>query len=543
MASCIAGEVQILSFQIDQVGPDNATPVSGFTISFKQQGHPEVLRLIGEAIDISHPEDLRDQWIHPSRQQRFVLAPTPGKESRPFDDEFAELEGLEAQSHHLQTLIGEQKHVIHQLLRDDFHTFCSTIKECDSLKCIFQTIVHKLPHYAHIVSLHFRHHRLWHHKTAASEIDSSVDGIRKQGDNAVLYGGAKEYLGPPRDEHDASPEVSHDELDASPPDNVETSPTPLSYSGYTSPSPISSQTRHLSATPTPHYTGNDRQPLSSQSHYNTTAPFPQFDHPPPGPFYLFIHLLPALLLIGISVVILLALRHFKLLCASPRSRASRSASREERRSRRAYRRAELQHVWKNWWNRYRSPASTNDYEEKRTLILEQEDVLEDVMQDEIRGLRVAQEIVGEMVRAEEGRARLYQEANMPQHQRPYTAAEFESSSSHPPFSPTAPTLSRIDSLPRYARRSSNVSSNSAGSSVPPPQYEQELEGDIDVVDGFTYSRTFGAGNSHTLEYGYDGTDDSSPDSSVVDCSPRMSFDTGRTSLITTTIVKDRAGGC
>jgi len=54
-------------------------------------------------------------------------------------------------------------------------------------------------------------------------------------------------------------------------------------------------------------------------------------------------------------------------------------------------------------------------------------------------------------------------------------------------------------------------------SLPPPRYEEEIEGEMTVVDGFRYTPT--------------STDDT-PDSSVIDCSPRMSCDTGRTVVTT-----------
>ena len=58
-------------------------------------------------------------------------------------------------------------------------------------------------------------------------------------------------------------------------------------------------------------------------------------------------------------------------------------------------------------------------------------------------------------------------------------------------------------------------------SLPPPQYEEELEGELAVVDGFQYTPS-----SSSVDVDVD--DDNTPDSSVVDCSPRMSCDTGRT---------------
>lgn len=109
------------------------------------------------------------------------------------------------------------------------------------------------------------------------------------------------------------------------------------------------------------------------------------------------------------------------------------------------------------------------------------------MQNDINTLRTAHELAEEMMHAEEGRARLYYQANLP---------------------PSRPTPVELDTR---NRRDSSTSYISA-----PPTYEEELEGDMTVVDGFSYTPS--------------GTDET-PDSSVVDCSPRLSFETS-TSVLT-----------
>lgn len=331
------------------------------------------------------------------------------------------------------------------------------------------------------------------------------------------------------DDINAVPE-EYDELGPSPAHHDEIPKTPLTHHDHASTTPIPSQARHLS-TLHPLETG---LPLPSPSHTRTPDSVPtEYTHS--TLFYIFRHLIPPLLLfIILCSIIFLTIRRLNLLCASPYSRASRASAREERRTRRAYRRAELEHAWRNWWNRYRHPTCTNDYEEKRTLILEQEGVLEDAMQDEIRGLQVAQEIVRDMIQAEEGRSRLYHQANLPQHQQSrQRTTEHEATPSSQSSSTTNPVFKTINphsySLAGH-RRSSSASSESA-SSLPPPSYDQELDSDIDVVDGFMYTATFGSGHTHGMSEDGDGYGvDTTPDSSVVDCSPRMSFDTGRTTL-------------
>lgn len=124
------------------------------------------------------------------------------------------------------------------------------------------------------------------------------------------------------------------------------------------------------------------------------------------------------------------------------------------------------------------------------MIVEQGGVLEDVMQDEIRNLRTAHEIVGDMVRAEEGRALLYHQANSPLSRRMMSPAELDAG-----LGSSSMAVQNTDYFP------------------PPPRYEEELDDGMTVVDGFRYTPS----NS-----------DTTPDSSVVDCSPRLSIDTGRT---------------
>lgn len=133
------------------------------------------------------------------------------------------------------------------------------------------------------------------------------------------------------------------------------------------------------------------------------------------------------------------------------------------------------------------------------------------MQDELRALRSAHALIEEMYDAEEGRSRLYRAANRPG----ASAAELD-----------AAGVVRSSSRRRRRRRDSVTGSVLDDSPLPPPpQYEEELEGDLTVVDGFQYTPRSS-----------NGTDDSSssivndytPDSSVVDCSPRMSSDTART---------------
>jgi hypothetical protein len=154
-----------------------------------------------------------------------------------------------------------------------------------------------------------------------------------------------------------------------------------------------------------------------------------------------------------------------------------------------------------------------DYEEKRSLIQEQEGVLEEAMQEEIRQLRAAHNVVNDLVRdAEEGRVMNHAPACNCQHQQPRAPySPLSTASTYPPTSlPEIPSrpLSRTDSLPSYR-----------SDPTEPPNYDSEVDMSQIVANGFRqYTAT-----STTSEVSSHWT----PDSSVVDVSPRPSADTLR----------------
>ncbi|KAH7084527.1 hypothetical protein FB567DRAFT_604426 [Paraphoma chrysanthemicola] len=201
-------------------------------------------------------------------------------------------------------------------------------------------------------------------------------------------------------------------------------------------------------------------------------------------------------------------------CSSLRTRTERAAAREERDTARAYRRAARRHAWRNWWrgNWRKDEERIADYEEKRALIQEQEGVLEDAMQEEIRQLRAAHDVVNDLVRdAEEGR--VIGHAPCTCHRASHSAAPYSPTvaSTYPPSSvPEIPSrpLSRTDSLPSYR---SNPPSE-------PPNYDSDVDMSEIVANGF---------RQYTSSTTSEATSHWTPDSSVVDVSPRPSAETLR----------------
>lgn len=134
------------------------------------------------------------------------------------------------------------------------------------------------------------------------------------------------------------------------------------------------------------------------------------------------------------------------------------------------------------------------------------------MQEEIRQLRAAHDVVNDLVRdAEEGRVIAHGPCHCHRHhaQAPYSPLSV--ASTYPPTSigdiPSRP-LSRTDSLPSYR----------SNTSTEPPNYESEVDMSEIVANGF---RQYTA--STTSEVSSHWT----PDSSVVDVSPRPSAETLR----------------
>jgi len=155
-----------------------------------------------------------------------------------------------------------------------------------------------------------------------------------------------------------------------------------------------------------------------------------------------------------------------------------------------------------------------DYEEKQSLIQNQESILEEAMQEEIRQLRAAHGVINDLVsQAEEGRVVTYPH-NYPhytEHTSQIPCSPLSTASTYPPTSiPEIPSrpLSRTDSLPGYRSDTSNE----------PPAYESDEDVSDMVPNGFRnyYPSTASSTASQWT-----------PDSSIADVSPRPSADTLR----------------
>lgn len=277
-------------------------------------------------------------------------------------------------------------------------------------------------------------------------------------------------------------------------------------------------------------------PYSTTTNTTRVASPPSLDNAPTHQSYLLTHKIHAALGVVFSALCLgclTTLLHRR--CCNPRAKADRAFRREQWRNQREYRRAARRQAWKDWWANNlglgpclccggRKDRRMADYKEKRSLILEQEERLEGHQQEEIRYLVGSQ--------AEEGRAGTGQRVAMPRSSRRsgYEPPE-RRRERHATREVRANTggSDTSEQLPRYHSRES---SSSCGR---PPSYRtrassmQQLPAsetsDVDlaarVANGFPQRPTEG----HDWA---SGSDDETPDSSVVDVSPRLSSETIRT---------------
>lgn len=368
----------------------------------------------------------------------------------------------------------------------------SDFSNCSSIRCYFRTAARKIPVLAHWIANHFRHH-------AHNDTESFLNGthahcfdnheqLTTQPDTTSFgYDDVEGFDANDKIQVTARPSISPvRSVDVAMPTITSASMSPEAPQGTQQPRPPSDD-----ANEPPTWAGHHRPPWG-----NGPPPWAKPGSKPPWQGHTGhphsgvsqqlvptlttrqiwrIHLIGAL--IGLLIVLLFTaclftcIKHRTRIFRDPRRRAEIMALREEWLTKRAYRKAACKHRWRTfvksiWWTR------KSEESEKHTMLAGQDDV---VVDREIKNLRAAHRFVGDMMRAEQG------ESN-------FTAS-------------SSTTRSRSESLPSYTSG--------------PPEYTYGQEGDISVIDGFT-------------GYTPSNTDDT-PESSVIDCSPRMSFETQRTS--------------
>ncbi|USP75404.1 hypothetical protein yc1106_02678 [Curvularia clavata] len=452
---------QLLTLSIKAIDGKQLDTPSGFTISFKPHtSPPSLLRLESVPNPSASNKDVAESWREPPQALRLVVAENADSpaQAESLEDDVRQLKALEAELQVLQDLIAKQKKHIHSRLRKEAQSVSQELSDCDTISCIVKTIVDKA-------------HGAWR-----------IAYIRFQPNQKPTAMGRPEHAFAQVNDH-----VAQVAQLAQPPENgsrVAAAAAPQTYT-------------------------------AAAIHIDVF----QVELPPrPTKESAFIVALEITFGILCCGCLFTAIRHK---CSSLRTRTERAAAREERINARAYRRAARQHAWSTWWrNRWRGNWARRrdseriaDYEEKRALISEQESVLEDAMQEEIRQLRAAHDVVNDLVRdAEEGRNINHAPCVCQRHQSNVPCSPLSTASTYPPTSlPEIPSrpLSRTESLPSYR----------SGTPTEPPGYDSDQDMSEVVANGFHQY----AAASTTSEVSSHWT----PDSSVVDVSPRPSAETLR----------------
>lgn len=479
---------QILTVNIKSIDGIPIDSASGFTISFKQNSSPPTLLRLETVPDLA-PE-LTDIWRDPPAHLRLVFGNSTAASPASLEDEIRELRALQAELEAIQRAVATKKQHINSQIRKEAKCFTEELKHCDSVSCVLKTVAGKAHGAWRVVYL--RLHR-----------DESTDMGRPDEAYASAHVASQRY---------GSINVA------------DTTPSEASKEETEEPRPYAGPTGDLPPRP------QQRQ----------------------APYLIALEIALGVLCCGCLVAVI---RHK---CSSLRTRTERAADYEERYNARAYKRAARRHAWRNWWrgNWRRSPHDAHriaDYEEKRALIADQECVLESAMQEEIRQLRVAHNVVNDIIRAEEGRTTPQtQTQTQPQCTCQHPDPRFHIgqgppsvTSTYPPSTiPEAPSrpLSRTSSLPSYRSRAPSdpptytypytYDSDSEAEALSPSLSSSSGTSGFSpvVVNGLRYeARSLDArGYTSTSSYSVAGESGRwTPDSSVVDVSPRPSAETLR----------------
>ena len=515
--------VQVFTIVLNGDNHEALSPTTtshGFTISFQPGPRPIVLRMSRDVIIPPLDEASIQSWISPAPEDRHTFSVEQHASLTTLENELQELHGLKHDVSELRHRIDDKKASVRRLLQQELKSFKSQLKECDSLRCIWNNVAIKVPHVAQSLASYFRRPvgEVHHHGPDCSKHPDLLHLHHKHPQQTETPHNPRQYdfPEPPVLSQKIIQDIDRDEMDHTDPNSpgalngdaqssLHDNPPSLLVHEEISPPPQNDDSAQHDFVSGPHehdHAHDLARPVSS------TAP-PPHDH----------RHLPrvagGVVFTAIFVAIFIALLRRRT--CSPQRRAERAYRREERRRRWEYSRAACRHNFVKRWNRYLNLNAQDDYEEKQSQILRQEGVLEDAMQAEIRALQRAHEMVDKMVCGRERRHRLHRRLNAP-NDHTITPAELEAGTSSTNY---VTTVDSATNHPFQSRQYQQVTlitpstispdpSATDDEELPPPRYSQDLSGDIRVVDGFMYTPS---------------ATDATPDSSVVDCSPRLSFDT------------------
>lgn len=418
----------------------------------------------------------------------------------------------------------DQENVILALIKSDFQS-------CSGITCYLQTAIRKAPDFYTFLTTHFRPvpeyakngtwSCPWTSGKSGEEVplkEHAEPGHGAEGSSHPPFsfgddGGHPDFSPsrpppPPPSPEDIPPQFGTLEDKPVPPPPPPSEAEPFQFGGSDTSTPPPSHPGH----PNSASDQLEHPPWKPNHGYPNHRPHHPFRWPHHGRHHNYkLKIVLATTALVITLVIFIILfKSIRIYLSNPRVQADRAARREECRNRREYRRAACQHRIRQCFSRLRgrrrsrSPG-TDDYEEKRAMLLRRNSetqISSHILGADIISLRRAHEIVGRLMRAEEGR--IQNNPSAPSS----TISEVQPIASS---SRSIRSLQTTTTLPPYA---------------PPPRYSQELSRDMEVVDGFRYTPSTEATEVASSASSFIlNDDDLCTESSVVDCRSRMSMDT------------------
>ncbi|KAI1626257.1 hypothetical protein EDD37DRAFT_336894 [Exophiala viscosa] len=420
-STCLKGQASVISVRFDDiVGHNSVKEISGFTTSFKQKGHPAVLRLQDKPLKHVSSQ-VCDEWL----SERLSVTPVM-EDPKPSLDallqiEYMHLDNLKAEMGELHERIRHTEGRIMSILKQDF-------KACSTMQCLWRTAIQKAPAISKFIGLHFSHHHEEGCKgpTCPKKDMHGMGGPPKQVDvpsptqsrslPSASKGPEKEHKphhapeGKPTGHDGPGKEHEHHGKPDGPPHGR---PEGLKHppQGPHGP-PHGPEGEHHGPPHGPegeHHGPPHGHPEEFSEHHGPPDGPPEgpppdhhgpphgppegFPPPPPGPhgpprgpprhaifgfrgrrsfeYKLSLSVISLLLLVILSALIFRLIKSKSSWYKDPRRRAERAARKEERRTKKAYRKAACKHKWSTWWRSHRERSG--DYEEKRQMILEQEE--------------------------------------------------------------------------------------------------------------------------------------------------------------------------
>ncbi|KAI9805059.1 MAG: hypothetical protein M1825_000893 [Sarcosagium campestre] len=471
---------ELLFFIIKSVGASPIQSTQGFLASLKLLPEPEMLR-IGSIAHLKPSDDASTitEWTQsPSHVDKDSHESTPVAPKAPTtEDLIRELNELRAAARHLEEAIKAKERLLGTSPDETSASFKAQIRDCDGFTCTFNTILDraltlmrtsksKMKHAW--ANHHYSHHHHHHHDR----------------DHSNLYAGSFRVLDTTCTEH--AQEFSTRPLFPVDPDSPSEWDVPSTQG--------STWSKDLSRFLVPFRADGSEAPLGR--HHSAPKTYTEWLFTPQGTQN---HSRTAIHLSLIVLCVVPICLYFSLRRRCCCTRAERRWQAESRRNARSIRRARHQQALRSWWRKIwvgRDQSRITDYEEKRSMVMNQESVLEDAMQTEIRDLRRAAGVISAMVSPESGRSEYGDGMPVPEGR----------SAVFPPFG----GIRRQNSFPPDYR---------SESSEPPPIYDDVEEGGDDTVvaDGFQYAHV--ASLPIDIPYTPSGTD-STPDSSVYPTSVR-----------------------